>query len=74
VNRKGRIALGYDADVVVLAPDEVRVVEPASLHHRHAITPYGGRTLTGVVRETWLRGVRTDGIEPRGRLLSRAAA
>jgi hypothetical protein len=26
------------------------------------------------VRETWLRGVRTDGIEPRGRLLSRAAA
>jgi allantoinase len=74
VHHKGRIAPGYDADVVVFAPDDARVVEPASLHHRHAVTPYQGRTLTGVVRETWLRGVLTDDVEPRGRLLSRAAA
>jgi len=74
VHHKGRIAPGYDADVVVFAPDEAMVVEPASLHHRHAVTPYQGGTLTGVVRETWLRGVRTDDVEPRGRLLTRAAA
>ena len=29
---------------------------PRRLHHRHKLTPYLGRTLRGVVRQTWLRG------------------
>ncbi|WP_406049318.1 allantoinase AllB [Kribbella sp. NBC_00889] len=69
---KGRIEVGYDADLCVLTPDETFVVDPNALQHKNAITPYADRPLTGVVRRTWLRGVPVD-IEagPRGRLLNR---
>ena len=74
LHRKGRIAIGADADLCVLAPDESFVVDPAALEHRHPVTPYAGRTLTGVVRETWLAGRRLDPEgPPRGRLLNRGA-
>jgi allantoinase len=69
--RKGRIAVGYDADLVAFAPEETFVVDPARLHHRHPVTPYVGRRLSGVVHTTWLRGVPVGG-EPRGTLLSRS--
>jgi allantoinase len=69
--RKGTIAPGYDADLVVLAPDESFVVEAAKLHHRHRLTPYAGQTLRGVVRRTWLRGTPVSGDRPAGQLLAR---
>jgi allantoinase len=68
---KGRIEPGYDADLVAFAPEQTFVVDPARLRHRHQVSPYGGRTLHGVVRTTWLRGRRT-GIEPHGQLLERS--
>jgi allantoinase len=71
LERKGRIAVGADADLCVFAPEETFLVDPARLHHRHPITPYAGRTLAGVVRSTWLRGQQVTGDHPRGRLLSR---
>jgi allantoinase len=66
---KGAIAAGYDADFAVFAPDETFVVNPSRLRHRNPVTPYAGARLRGVVRETWLAGVRVDGHTPRGRLL-----
>jgi allantoinase len=54
--RKGVLAPGADADMVVWDPDASFVVDAAALHHRHPITPYDGRRLYGVVRQTWLRG------------------
>jgi allantoinase len=73
--RKGRIAVGADADLCALAPDEPFVVDPARLHHRNPVSAYAGRTLRGVVRQTWLAGRRVDlEDEPRGRLLRRGDA
>jgi allantoinase len=54
--RKGAIAPGYDADVVIWNPDATFRVDPARLHHRHKLTPYAGRVLAGVVETTFLRG------------------
>jgi allantoinase len=69
--RKGRIASGCDADFAVFAPDDPFVVDPSRLEHRHPVTPYAGRTLHGVVRQTILHGRPVDLGSPRGRLLSR---
>lgn len=73
LTRKGRIAVGYDADFAVLAPDETFVVDPARLEHRHALTPYAGRKLSGIVRQSWVRG-RETGSQPFGQLLTRGDA
>jgi allantoinase len=69
---KGEIAVGADADLCVFAPEQQWVVDPARLHHKNPVSAYAGRTLTGTVRSTWLRGRRVDlAAEPRGRLLRR---
>ncbi|MHC4829633.1 MAG: allantoinase AllB [Planctomycetota bacterium] len=54
--RKGSVAPGFDADLVVWAPDRAFVVDPDALHHRHKVTPYAGRELRGVTLQTYLRG------------------
>jgi allantoinase len=74
---KGAIEVGRDADLVAFAPDASFCVEPDMIVHRHKLTPYAGRRLTGVVRRTWLRGrcVYPGGAgAPAGRLLTREAA
>jgi len=55
-DRKGRIAPGFDADLVAFDPEAEFTVDDAALEHRHKLTPYHGRTLRGVVRKTFLRG------------------
>ncbi|MFC7407100.1 allantoinase AllB [Georgenia alba] len=74
MRRKGRLAEGYDADLAVFAPEETFVVEAARLHHRNPLTPYEGRTLSGVVHRTFVRGTEVDHENPRGRLISRGEA
>lgn len=61
--RKGALAVGHDADLVVFDPDAEWTVDPARLHQRHRLTPYADRQLRGAVRATYLRGepVQRDG-------------
>ncbi|HEV7668561.1 MAG TPA: allantoinase AllB [Thermoanaerobaculia bacterium] len=63
-DRKGSIAPGYDADLVIWEPESCSTIDPAKLEHRHKLTPYAGRELYGVVRLTLLRGktVYHDGV------------
>jgi allantoinase len=67
---KGAIAVGRDADLVAFDDAATFTVHGDQLAHRHPLTPYEGRTLTGRVERVWLRGAEITG-EPRGRLLKR---
>ena len=71
---RGRIAVGSVAHLVAFAPDEAFTVDVTALHHKNPVSPYAGRTLTGVVRRTWLHGMPVDlDAAPRGRLLRRGS-
>jgi allantoinase len=83
--RKGRLEVGADADLVVFDPDLEWTVEASTLYHRHPMTPYDGRELTGRAVTTYLHGEVvaslppgrdvTDVVTPpTGRLLARGDA
>jgi allantoinase len=73
---KGDIAVGYDADLVLLDPNESFVVRAEDSLSAQGYTPFEGQELTGRVKSTFLRGelVYHNGEiigEPRGRYLKR---
>ncbi|MEI6947209.1 allantoinase AllB [Paraflavisolibacter sp. H34] len=67
--RKGKLEKGFDADIVVFKPEERFVVREEGIHHRHKVTPYLGKELTGVVAQTYLGGqlVYENGTFAQGR-------
>ncbi|HVF51490.1 MAG TPA: allantoinase AllB [Pyrinomonadaceae bacterium] len=72
--RKGTLAAGFDADIVIWNTEETFRVEPARIEHRHKLTPYAGQVLQGVVEATYLRGCKIYergqfGESPKGALL-----
>jgi allantoinase len=74
--RKGAIAVGCDADLVIFNPDTTFRVDPERLYHRHKLTPYAGRELAGVVEATFVRAQKVFergnfGAAPAGRVLRR---
>ncbi len=68
---KGAIRTGADADLVAFDTDAVLTVDVDALYHKNPVSPYHGKTLTGVVTTTWLRGRAVDFGTPRGDFLER---
>jgi allantoinase len=69
LQRKGRLLPGADADLVIFDPETTWRVDAATLHHRHPVSPYHGRDLTGRAVTTYLRGRAVDPTgPPTGRL------
>jgi allantoinase len=74
---KGDLGVGFDADIVVFDDAAEFVVEPSTMLFRNKVSPYEGKSMKGVVKETWLRGQRiftreegfTEKAGPSGKLL-----
>jgi allantoinase len=56
-NRKGKIQVGYDADLIVWNPDEKFEVKSNDILHRYDCSPYCGKELFGTVQQTIVHGI-----------------
>lgn len=54
--KKGCLVKGMDADLLVFNPSESFLVSPSIIYHKHKVTPYAGRELTGTIEQTYLNG------------------
>lgn len=74
--RKGDLAVGFDADIVLVDPDRTWTVRAQESESTQEYTPFEGFELTARVDDVWLRGQRIldDGTvvgTPRGEYLRR---
>ncbi|KPI35232.1 Allantoinase [Cyphellophora attinorum] len=53
---KGDLAVGFDADFCVFDPEQKWTVEPSTMLFRNKCSPYQGREMVGMVKQTILRG------------------
>ena len=53
---KGKIAVGYDADLVIWNPEKEISINKENIYHRHKLSPYAGLTLKGEVLQTIVNG------------------
>ena len=56
LSHKGRLAPGYDADIVIYDPQGERLIRAAGLHNLAGYTPYEGWRVRGSVRDLFSRG------------------
>lgn len=72
---KGKLAVGYDADIILFDPEARYIVKNDQLFFKNKLTAYDGMEFKGRVVETLVRGVPVFGIKnghsdrPMGRLI-----
>jgi allantoinase len=70
--QKGKLAVGYDADIVIWDPEKTFEITPSMVRHRHKLTPYTGMNLNGVVELVFNRGTKRTPdavVSPSGQLI-----
>jgi allantoinase len=77
--RKGAIAVGHDADLLLIDPRRSHLVTKSGLLSRHRISPYVGRVFPVAVSTVWVRGQSAWSAESgrgpsRGQLIAGTAA
>ncbi len=68
--RKGKIAVGFDADITIFEPEKEFKVVPEIIEFKNKITPYEGMNLRGVVKATFVRGRK---VYENGQFVGKAA-
>ncbi|SET20510.1 allantoinase AllB [Thorsellia anophelis] len=56
LKHKGRIAIGKDADIVLIKPNSSYVLKNEDLEYRHKVSPYVNRTINAQIAKTVRRG------------------
>jgi len=56
--RKGRIAVGSDADIVVFDPDATGVISAKTQAYNTDYAPYEGFETSGLIEQVYLRGLK----------------
>jgi dihydroorotase len=67
--RKGALATGMDADIVVLDLARTTRISNADQLSRAAYTPFDGMVVRGALRAVYLRGVVIDGMNAAGQVI-----
>ena len=56
IANKGKISKGFDADLTIWQPEETFTLTEEIIEHRHKVTPYLGKELSGKVLQTYVGG------------------
>ncbi len=56
-NRKGKLAVGFDADITIWNPAASFTLNESHVFHRHRLNPYIGKQLFGIVQQTIVNGI-----------------
>lgn len=62
--RKGRLVVGFDADIVVLDPEKTFMIHNADQKSKAGYTPFNGWSVSSTLRHVFLRGteIARDGV------------